>query len=222
MPDPQPNRDLVTEILEMTVSIERTVFKTDGFPKAKLFQSAKAAVPRGVAPEAISATLQAFVLQEMDKFETGPQAPPPAQGAPAGSRQPAPAPAAQGQPQGQGKAQEPKQASPPSSSPPSPTETKPPASEAKKTSAKDSEAEPAPAASNPPDLHAKEVREKRVRGAYARRKHKEGGERCVQEILRQKGKEQIEDLDDKDLKVLLDALDKLAELDDRKGGGAWR
>ena len=120
------------------------------------------------------------------------------------------------------KAQEPQPSSPPSSSPPHPTETKPAQPEAKKTSAKDSEANPAAPASNPSDSRAQEIRTKRVRGAYARRKHKRGGERCVQEILRQKGKEQIEDLSDVDLKVLLDALDKLAEADEgHGGGGGW-
>ena len=197
MPDPQPNRDLVTEILEMTVSIERVVFKADGFPKAKLFQSAKAAVPRGVAPEAISATLQAFVRVELDKFEAEPKAPP----------------------QGQAKPQDPQPSSPPSSSPPSPTETKPAPPDNSSTSAKPKG--PATPASNPPDPRAQEIHDKRVRGAYARRKHKEGGERCVREYLKEKGKGAIEDLNDADLKVLLDALDKLAELGDRKGGGAW-
>jgi type IV secretory pathway VirB10-like protein len=131
------------------------------------------------------------------------------------------APAAQAPSQGQAKPQDPQPSSPPSSSPPQPTETKPAQPEAKKTSAKDSEANPAAPASSPPDPRAKEIRDKRVRGAYARRKHKRGGERCVQEILRQKGKEQIEDLSDVDLKVLLDALDKLAEADG-SAGGAWR
>ncbi len=202
MPDPQLNRDLITEILEMTVSIERVVFKADGFPKAKLFQSAKAAVPRGVAPEAISATLQAFILTEMDKLEAGPRAPP----------------------QGQGKAQDPKPTLPPSSSPPRPTEIKPAQPAAEKTSAKFSEAQPAAPASNPPDpQRAKEVREKRIRGAYARRKHKRGGEQCVRVCLEKWGKEHIEDLEDQALKVLLDALDKLPENGEAHGGGgAWR
>lgn len=108
----------------------------------------------------------------------------------------------------------------PSSSPPSPTETKPAPPDNSSTSAKPKG--PAAPASSPPDPRALEIRDKRVRGAYARRKHKEGGERCVREYLTGKGKEQIEDLDDVSLKVLLDALDKLAELGDRsKGGGAW-
>jgi hypothetical protein len=122
----------------------------------------------------------------------------------------------------QDKAQEPGPPSPASSSPPSPTETKPAQSDNSSTSAKPKE--PAAPASNPPDpQRAKEVREKRVRGAYARRKHKRGGERCVQEYLKGKGKEQIEDLSDTDLKVLLDALDKLEEAGEgRSAGGAWR
>jgi hypothetical protein len=108
---------------------------------------------------------------------------------------------------------------PPSISPPQPTETKPAPPDNSSTSAKPKG--PATPASSPPDPRALEIRDKRVRGAYARRKHKEGGERCVREYLKGKGKEQIEDLDDVSLKVLLDALDKLAELGDRKGGGAW-
>ena len=121
--------------------------------------------------------------------------------------------------QARGKAQDPGPSSPPSSSPPSPTETQPAPPDNSSTSAKPKG--PAAPASSPPDPRALEIRDKRVRGAYARRKHKEGGERCVREYLKGKGKEQIEDLDDVSLKVLLDALDKLAELGDRKAGGAW-
>jgi hypothetical protein len=124
-------------------------------------------------------------------------------------------------PETEGKPQEPGPSSPPSSSPPPPTETKPPASAATETSAKFSEAKPAPAASTPPDK-TDDIRARRVRGAYARRKHKEGGERCVQEYLKGKGKGAIEDLDDRDLKVLLDALDKLPEAGEgHGGGGGW-
>lgn len=217
MPDPQPNRDLITEILEMTVSIERVVFKTDGFPKAKLFQSAKAAVPRGVTPEAISAVLQQFVRVEMDKFENGPRAP----------QVPASAPLidqSQNYPEVEKAIRKAQEAPPPSSSrsPPQPTETQPAPPAATETSAKFSEAKPETPASNPPDQHAQEVREKRVRGAYARRKHKRGGERCVQVCLEKWGKEKIEDLDDQALKTLLDALDKLPEAGEgHGGGGGW-
>lgn len=105
-------------------------------------------------------------------------------------------------------------------SPPPPTETKPARPDDSSTSAKPKE--PAAPASSPPDK-TDEIRTRRVRGAYARRKHKEGGERCVQEYLKGKGKGAIEDLDDKDLKLLLDALDKLHELHEAgHGGGAWR
>lgn len=77
--------EIVTEILEMTVSIERSIFKADGFPKGKLFLSAKAAVARKGTPDQVSADLQKFVRAELDKLqvqETGngkAKAPEPAQ-----------------------------------------------------------------------------------------------------------------------------------------------
>lgn len=68
-PQAGPVTEIVTEILEMTVSIERTVFKPDGFPKTKLFQSAKAAVPRRGTPEQTSQDLQAFIRAQLTKLE---------------------------------------------------------------------------------------------------------------------------------------------------------
>lgn len=61
--------DIETEIIEMTVSIERTIFKDDGYPKKRIFQSAKAAVPRDAAPKIISEGLRDWLRGEMDKFE---------------------------------------------------------------------------------------------------------------------------------------------------------
>lgn len=53
----------------MTVSIERSIFKQDGFPKGKIFQSAKAAVPRKGNPEQVSADLQVFIRAELTRLE---------------------------------------------------------------------------------------------------------------------------------------------------------
>ncbi len=61
----------MNEILELTVSIERTVFKVDGYPKEKLFQSAKAGVPRGLDPAEVSKRLQGWLKVQLDIFEHG-------------------------------------------------------------------------------------------------------------------------------------------------------